>query len=559
MGKETLILIHGTGDMAPGKTLLETTRGLSGLTGTRDDNLAIDGVLYARLRSDHPEFDEVIEVNWSDLRRPGPNKQLVGYWFSILVAMLAIGDLPAPEYSPVERVRLWLARQYRRSIEALLVYCIFPPLVSLLWVATDNTVFRCALGLLAGVAVLGLTFWLSRLGKWFHAGWLWGFGIAGATIAFAMGAVSAAGMVTVAARIYVLAQIASGVLLVSLLLVTCASRGAPAEWRSSRCAAAYFPFFILSSIGALLWAVVLAAVYGLSERREAFAQWQDWYLSALSSMGYELTFALLVFLTGVVAVVVAISYWRRAGRPVQQGSKTAGLFARDGLHFTLTAGAVGCVMWVLVYAVAKECEWLTGWNWSVFEVYAVSSGRIVSFLPVVAGPLALVADVVIDVIFYVTPHAGLNTASVLRRRLHKVIGWVRRENSERPITLVAHSQGSVIAVDVIGRPKQFPLGDTEIRLITMGSPIAALHERFLCSSPESRASDDMQSFVVPGDWRNAWREGDYIGGPMPRWTHVVDVRLGPGGHTGYWGDSKFWCKVLGNLRTEAEAVAPPRP
>jgi hypothetical protein len=54
-------------------------------------------------------------------------------------------------------------------------------------------------------------------------------------------------------------------------------------------------------------------------------------------------------------------------------------------------------------------------------------------------------------------------------------------------------------------------------------------------------------------WRNAYRSGDYLGRALwsPRecalhapWGALTEVCLGPGQHTGYWGDRRFAAQVL---------------
>jgi hypothetical protein len=106
--------------------------------------------------------------------------------------------------------------------------------------------------------------------------------------------------------------------------------------------------------------------------------------------------------------------------------------------------------------------------------------------------------------------------------------------AERPthLTIVGHSQGTVIAVDVLAsRPRA--LDEVEVSLVTMGSPLTHLYERYF---PHHYGVDRPNPLV--DRWINIYRIDDYIGtevrpgSSMPE-NQPVDL-VGPDGHAHYW-------------------------
>ena len=85
------------------------------------------------------------------------------------------------------------------------------------------------------------------------------------------------------------------------------------------------------------------------------------------------------------------------------------------------------------------------------------------------------------------------------RRVTTTIELAKNETGECPVVL-AHSQGSRIAFDAVQE-----IDEPQIRLVTVGSPVCALHGRFL----------NIKSFPRVGlDWKNLYRDSDFIGGKI---------------------------------------------
>jgi hypothetical protein len=156
-------------------------------------------------------------------------------------------------------------------------------------------------------------------------------------------------------------------------------------------------------------------------------------------------------------------------------------------------------------------------------------------------------------------------------RFHRVLNLVLDEPEVSHLTIVAHSQGTVIAVDVLAlaalndheknalRAKLNPVGGPPIPvdLITMGSPLTHLYQHYFPSRypPLSiPAWGDLTTIVW--DWTNVYRIDDFVGTfvesaaifshrrtPLP-----VNEPVGPGGHTGYWRQADvFRCASVAPL------------
>jgi hypothetical protein len=118
------------------------------------------------------------------------------------------------------------------------------------------------------------------------------------------------------------------------------------------------------------------------------------------------------------------------------------------------------------------------------------------------------------------------------------------------LTIIAHSQGTMIAVDVLTLTGLDPTSKDEIsgwlkklkgfHLITMGSPLSHLYQHYFPGryAPFTDPSwNDLKAQIR--NWINIYRIDDYVG------THIQnDPRdwpdgprnfpISPGGHTGYW-------------------------
>ena len=163
----------------------------------------------------------------------------------------------------------------------------------------------------------------------------------------------------------------------------------------------------------------------------------------------------------------------------------------------------------------------------LLRIYSYSAMRARPYLPLLVGPLAILMDILGDVLFYLLPaEAILGTAPQTQAKVADVIKSLKQNKPNNKVIVLAHSQGTVIAIDALGSAA-VPGCD----LITLGSPIESLYHRFLANSLENRPSKQ----VFPKNWWNLYRNDDYIAGPV-NLRAVENSEIGAGGHTGYWSE-----------------------
>jgi hypothetical protein len=120
----------------------------------------------------------------------------------------------------------------------------------------------------------------------------------------------------------------------------------------------------------------------------------------------------------------------------------------------------------------------------------------------------------------------------MRSRFRSVVDYLRLEGGVSRLVIVAHSQGSVIALDELAhawRPGELPPG---ISFVTIGSPISHLYHEYF-PGPYPHWNDPW--------WANFYRTGDYVGttiDPTSR-CEFREQALGEGGHSNYWSDPRL--------------------
>ena len=146
----------------------------------------------------------------------------------------------------------------------------------------------------------------------------------------------------------------------------------------------------------------------------------------------------------------------------------------------------------------------------------------------------------------------------LRDRMHRRFDTVLRTMiaSEKPteIEIIAHSLGSVIAIQALRRTKEQDamahgkLGEAARKLATMGSPYDHLFEHYFPAEPEHGYAG---RFAIPNkdqmplhEWINIFRFDDFVGtlieGPADDWPPDWPTNncVAPDGHTNYWTDDQ---------------------
>lgn len=175
-------------------------------------------------------------------------------------------------------------------------------------------------------------------------------------------------------------------------------------------------------------------------------------------------------------------------------------------------------------------------------------------IPLLLAPLRLAFDLVNDIITYVDQNDGVLNPTTgptrpealgdIRPRFRKVVHYLQQREQITKLVVIAHSQGSVIALDELAASDRADLDhyQGEIVLVTMGSPISHLYQHYFpVAYPAWENSVRWQHlFARLHQWRHFYRIDDFVGmtlQPIP--THLVDfaqLRLWTGGHNHYWRD-----------------------
>jgi hypothetical protein len=183
------------------------------------------------------------------------------------------------------------------------------------------------------------------------------------------------------------------------------------------------------------------------------------------------------------------------------------------------------IQWLLR---SKHTEMLSPMN-----IYLSSATRIVPFLlPAIIPPLRAGLNAAADVLLYVLPgEFKLSLARCAKARLGRLLVHLRAQSPDADISLLAHSQGTVVARDVLGD------GGLRVeRLVTAGSPLASLYRRFL-----GRPIAD----IAGCPWTNIYRLSDYVGGPLE--TAGIEDRPLPSNY----GDAHFFYFEAANVINSA--------
>jgi hypothetical protein len=516
-----VVVIHGVGSPAPGSAIRALSGAGEGSSGATyaESTVVAGGCRYTILKPLTGSGLEMIEVNWADVRRPlSKLRGLLTHFGLLNLAMLRVAADPR---RPGQRPHRLLGGEiHRLFVEWVLLWAALLPAFSLLASRLEDPDGRAALWLIPlGLAVISYSFRSVEPHVWV-AGTIWaiGYGLAGALRV--CGALESDHLVFFAARIYSAAQQITGWTLTIALLHIAGSRherGQPWTVRLSRFGLMYTPVIAISCAGPLTVVAVGAHV-----PRAAADDWNGVFKRGL---GYSLASAEAVMTICVAAIGVGalagVLWYLAVGGPGR------GARARAWMVFLVWGTPVVLLANGVLFAVEQRSPWLPVQDAHALDIYWWSAARVVPFVPFLVGPLTVLLDVAGDVVFYLLPEThALSTSGETRRRLRVIMEGVAPDDT---VVVLAHSQGSVIAADVMeDLVRRVPARGATIRLVTMGSPIDTLYRRLLGIA----IGADLRATAGFG-WENLSRWGDPIGGPIERVRHRD---LGDGGHVGYWTD-----------------------
>ena len=188
--------------------------------------------------------------------------------------------------------------------------------------------------------------------------------------------------------------------------------------------------------------------------------------------------------------------------------------------------AAACLVAV---ATALSCPLFgSPWRW-LATVCAIILTCLVFVVRTFQEPLHHGLDLATDVTLY---FRGRSWASSVQHRTDRLLKTRFRSvvNDLTPhvgrLVVVAHSQGTVIAVDALRRPTNV----SQVDLLTMGSPLSSLYARFF---PVGFGEFVRDARPKAKSWLNLYRKDDYVGRGL---GGVNNQQIAGTGHEGYWTD-----------------------
>ncbi|MGO4682803.1 hypothetical protein [Hyphomicrobium sp. 2TAF46] len=149
----------------------------------------------------------------------------------------------------------------------------------------------------------------------------------------------------------------------------------------------------------------------------------------------------------------------------------------------------------------------------------------------------------------------------IQGRLNLVLEHFVQNQGYDGVIFLAHSQGSVIVYDFLrdNGPHYTRLGDASPALLTFGSPLGTLYQKYFHEYSASKGAP-LGIAASLKCWINLYRVDDYIGGRInpPRGLRIDNHVMGIGGHTGYWTEPAV-AEALDAILTGkvADATKPP--
>ncbi|WP_147103717.1 hypothetical protein [Tateyamaria sp. syn59] len=177
---------------------------------------------------------------------------------------------------------------------------------------------------------------------------------------------------------------------------------------------------------------------------------------------------------------------------------------------------------------------------------------IYNFPSFVAGALGVVRDIVSYAvqercICRVKPgkyRANFTLRNDINRRFTKVLHYTLAAITPSRITIISHSQGTVIATQMLQSGRVHDLlkdyGSPPVTLITMGSPVTHVYRHYFPHAFKV-STDKMPTGL---EWHNIYRIDDYVGTRIDEDTGVhQNLDVNAAGHLGYFTDYEVWTRM----------------
>jgi hypothetical protein len=366
-----------------------------------------------------------------------------------------------------------------------------------------------------------------------RAGWAWSILLIVSACLKVFGAVSQEMLVAFLTIIYEQLQILAGAILLLAaieLIFKPRESGTTLTHRFTRLAFLYVPLIAISILGPLIVGGTLTLIEDARQK-----EWSRVFTEALSySIGSaEVIMGVIVLAIGLL-LAGPIGFFLYRGLP---GKRTQD-WLQKWLFITPIFLLANSVLFFLFAYKNAPFQIPVIVNWDAIPAYEASSLRVLGYLPLMAGGLAVILDILGDVAFYLLPgYHHLSVRTKVQSRLRTCIEGVTGQIGD--LTIIAHSQGSAIAADVLEE-----IDRTSVRLLTVGSPIDSLYRRFLGVEVGTK----LRTSLGQDRWLNRRREDDYVAGNITGVDNDLLTNPLNNGHLNYWEEN-----LLGNIVTTQNA------
>jgi hypothetical protein len=284
-----------------------------------------------------------------------------------------------------------------------------------------------------------------------------------------------------------------------------------------------------------LW-LLIASILGIAASELKPADKLAWLgLAGAYGVGAPLRFLPAVFVVGAALCALFWIRWRRQGRrvPSVEPPGIRELVESWMLPMLATTTAIASLVAMAVMVtrgVRLAPDDVTGW----LDFVAIAAFSLLLAIDrAFSAALRHGLDLATDVTLYFRGRSWAAQPShaaddILKRRFTTVADDLIGTGIDR-LVVVAHSQGTVIAVDALRERPSTP--NLRPDLITMGSPLDSLYARFFPGQ-----FDGVITQVRAGvtGWLNVFRADDEVGRRLG--SGVTDLPIAGSGHVGYWSD-----------------------
>ena len=254
-------------------------------------------------------------------------------------------------------------------------------------------------------------------------------------------------------------------------------------------------------------------------------------------------------LTLVVSLAISLWLWGWLWKPSNRRAKPAiaDLVSAWPLPLATSATALFCL-------VAAALNWGGRSGPAIDAIVGFVLTSLVAAVRWRRTSLQVGLDLATDVTEY---FRGRSWASSQRHRTHELLKTRFRavvndlDVKVDRLVVVAHSQGTVIAVDAL----RSPASRHEMDLLTMGSPLRSLYKWFF---PVEFWDLVAQARPNVTSWVNLYRADDYVGRTLRLRRRGTDKQIAGQGHEHYWTDASVLHELESLIWREPVAITAPK-